>query len=62
MRDHAIDWENPAILDRANKTAVRRVKEALWIAATPEAMNKDSSVDLSGLWVDLCRPAGTSGK
>ena len=54
--DHNIDWENPEVLARSNRTISRRVKEAIWIAKTKDqgCMNKDQGLDISPLWKNLC--------
>ena len=53
MRDHRINWTEPEVIDRDDRTISRRVKEALWINKTKDTMNKDRGLELNALWLSL---------
>ena len=53
MRDHRINWTEPEVIDRDDRTISRRVKEALWINKTKDTMNKDRGLELNALWFSL---------
>ena len=53
MNDPTIDWVSAKVVDSDRRTGSRRIREALHIARSSPAMNKDRGVDLSASWLNL---------
>ena len=50
MNDHTIDWASAKVVDSDRRTGSHRIREALHIARSSPATNKDRGVDLSVSW------------
>lgn len=50
---HHLDWEKVEIIDQEKRLMNRRVKEALWIHAEKNNMNRDKGLEIDPMWFSL---------